>query len=148
MLIRGAKFHRRLNALRLLGQCLADRVREEGLEPPDLLIPVPLHRTRLRERGYNQSHEIARVLGRELGVAIDVRGCARVLATTAQTGLDERARRRNVRGAFVATGGFRQARLVIVDDVVTTGSTVNELARVLCRAGAARVDVWTVARTP
>lgn len=147
MLIRGAKFHRRLNAARLLGQCLADRVHDAGLEAPDLLIPVPIHRARLRERGYNQSHEIARVLGREFGVPIDVSSCARVLATSAQTGLDEHARQCNVRGAFVTTGIFRQARLAIVDDVVTTGSTVNELAQVLLRAGAARVDVWAVART-
>ncbi|MBK1719735.1 double zinc ribbon domain-containing protein [Thiocystis violacea] len=147
-LITGAKFRGRLNAVRLLGQCLAERARELDLVRPDWLVPVPLHPRRQRERGYNQAHEIARILGRELGIPLAAQVCHRVMATPPQAGLDERARRRNIRGAFAATADLAGSHLVIVDDVVTTGSTISELSRILLGAGARRVDVWTVARTP
>jgi ComF family protein len=147
-LVTRAKFRARLEAARLLGQCLADRVREQCASRPDALVPVPLHPSRQRERGYNQAHEIARVLGRELGIAVLPRLCVRTMATPPQADLVGRARRRNVRGAFAVGRGLAGSHLAIVDDVVTTGSTVAELSRVLRRAGAGRVEVWTVARTP
>lgn len=147
-LVVGAKFEGRLDLARLLGQCLVDTVRVAGAEWPEVLVPVPLHPARLRARGYNQALEIARVMGRELALPVDPLCCSRVRATPPQTGLDARARRRNLRGAFEAAEPFRWRRLAIVDDVVTTGSTITELAWVLRRAGAERIDVWAVARTP
>jgi len=147
-LVGGAKFRGRLNLVRLLGQCLAISLREGGVEMPDLIVPVPLHARRLRQRGYNQALEIARILGRELAVPLDVHSCWRVLDTKPQTGLEQEDRRRNVRGAFRVRRPLAARRVAIVDDVVTTGSTVAELSRVLLRAGVERVDVWAVARTP
>lgn len=147
-LVAGVKFRGRLQLARLLGQCLAETIRESDLARPDSLIPVPLHPERLRARGYNQALEIARTVGRELAVPVDTHCCARVRATPPQTGLDDKTRRRNLRGAFVAIPPLPGRHLTILDDVVTTGSTVVELSRVLRGAGAKRVDVWAVARTP
>jgi len=147
-LVVGAKFEGRLDLARLLGQCLAEAVRGSEPQWPEVLVPVPLHPKRLRARGYNQAHEIARVLGRELSLPVDPLCCSRVRATPPQSGLDERERRRNLRGAFEVQEPLRWRRLAIVDDVVTTGSTIVELARVLRRAGAERIEVWAVARTP
>lgn len=144
----GAKFRGRLNLARLLGQCLAETVQERGLALPEVLVPVPLHPARLRERGYNQALELARVLGRELVLPVDAHGCIRIVSTPPQAGLDVRARRRNIRGAFVLTRPPSQMRVAIVDDVMTTGSTVAELSRVFLKAGVAQVEVWAVARTP
>jgi ComF family protein len=112
------------------------------------LVPVPLHPGRLAERGYNQALEIARVLGGGLDLPLDSRCCHRVAATPPQAGLDEVARRRNIRGAFAVHSPLPWSRVAIVDDVVTTGSTVSELARVLRRAGVREIEVWAAARTP
>ncbi len=138
------KFHARLPVAPLLARLLAGRLRGEPL--PTRVIPVPLHPRRLRERGFNQAVEIARPLCRDLGVALDWGAVRRVRATAHQVGADARARRRNVRGAFAAADDLRGLHVAILDDVVTTGATVGELARVLRRAGAARVEVWAVAR--
>jgi ComF family protein len=147
-LVGDMKFRGRLNAARLLGQLLADRIAARCDDLPEVLLPVPLHPARLAQRGYNQSREIARSTGRLLGLPVDTGCCRRVIATPPQAGLDEPSRRRNVRGAFAVCTPLPWAQVAIVDDVVTTGSTVGELARVLLRAGAARVEVWAVARTP
>lgn len=147
-LMGGVKFHGRLNHARLLGQLLADAVQDHAPSVPQVLIPVPLHPARLASRGYNQSLEMARVVARALDLPVDFRCCRRVLHTPPQTGLDEPARRRNIRGAFAAQIPLPWRRVVILDDVVTTGSTVSELALVLRRAGAESVEVWAVARTP
>lgn len=147
-LIAGIKFRGRLNLLRLLGLLLARRLRETSADLPTMIVPVPLHPVRLRQRGYNQAHELARVVGRALAVPVDDRCCARVLATAPQSELDQKARMKNMRGAFSAMKRLDGLHLAVLDDVVTTGSTVGELARTLSGAGAARVDVWTIARTP
>jgi len=142
------KFHHRLNVARLLGELLADALETHIDAAPEVLIPVPLHRSRLAQRGYNQALEIARIVARRLGIAIDIRHCTRIGRTAPQTGLDEQTRRRNVRGAFAARGPLPWRRIALVDDVVTTGSTVGELARVLRHAGAEHIEVWVTARTP
>jgi len=147
-LVGGAKFRARLNLLRLLGQCSAITLRERNAQIPELLLPVPLHRSRLRERGYNQAQEVARILGRAFAIPVDARSCVRIRATVPQTGLEQKERRRNLRGAFRVLNPLDGVHVAIVDDVVTTGSTVSELARVLLKSGAGRVDVWAVARTP
>lgn len=113
---------------------------------PQALIPVPLHRRRLVERGFNQSLELARHLGALASVPVVSDGCVRVAHTAAQSGLDARLRRRNVRGVFRARLTEDLRHVAIVDDVVTTGSTVRELARALSRQGVQDVEVWAVAR--
>ena len=147
-LIGQLKFHRRLSHARLLAQLLLDRLRRQAPERPGLILPVPLHPSRLRERGYNQALEIARPIARQFALPLRPGLCRRVRITPAQAGLDQRERRRNLREAFQVDGEVDGLHIALLDDVVTTGSTVNELSRTLKRAGARRVDVWAVARTP
>lgn len=145
------KFRSKLNLIRLLGELLADALGAEAEQPdwqwPDAILPVPLHPNRLRERGYNQALELARVVGRRLGTPVEHRHCRRTRATQAQSDLDERRRLANIRGAFEAAPVVPK-RLAILDDVVTTGATVTELTRVLRRVGCEQIEVWTLARTP
>jgi len=119
------------------------------VELPQLLLTVPLHRSRLRQRGYNQALELARPLARSLDVPLRHDVLQRVRQTDAQTELDALGRRCNVRGAFALHAGAKlPAHVAILDDVMTTGATVAECARVLKRAGVRRVDVWALARAP
>lgn len=113
----------------------------------DLLVPMPLHPNRLAQRGFNQAAEIARSLARLRRVTFAPRGARRVRDTAAQTDLPYEERARNVRGAFACDLDLSGKRVAVVDDVMTTGATLNELARVLKRAGAARVENWVVARS-
>ena len=148
-LVTGAKFHRQLHFACALGELLATAVGSATAvdDRPDLLVPGPLHRSRLIERGYNQALEIATPLAAALGLPLAPQLCTRVRHTPGQTGLSASARRRNLRGAFAVRGTCAGMRIAIVDDVVTTGSTATALARALLAAGAARVEVWAVART-
>ncbi len=147
-LVAGIKFRGGLNQARLLGLCLARSLRESEGERPALITPVPLHPLRLRERGYNQALEIARTVTRELGIPVAPALCVRLRAITPQEGLDKEARRSNVRGAFEVQAPLRSRHIAILDDVVTTGSTAAEVATVLRQAGAKRIDLWALARTP
>ncbi|WP_242513356.1 ComF family protein [Halochromatium salexigens] len=145
------KFRAKLNLIRLLGALLADALSAERAradwQAPAAIVPVPLHPRRLRTRGYNQALELARVVGRRLAIPVDHRCCRRTRATQAQTELDERLRLTNIRDAFEVMGPVPR-HLAILDDVVTTGATVSELAWMLTQAGCERVDVWALARTP
>jgi ComF family protein len=141
------KFGRELAAGRALA-ALWQRVPPPA-ERPALILPVPLHRARLRQRGYNQALELARPLGRALAIPVRHDLLLRARATAAQTELDAIGRRRNVRGAFaLRDGAALPAHVALLDDVMTTGATLAECARVLGRAGVARVDVWALARAP
>ncbi len=147
-LISGLKFHSRLAHARLLGQLLAGRLlHQPRTDLPQVLLPVPLHKSRLRERGFNQALEIARVVARELHLDIDTTTCIRRHPTSAQSELDATARRRNLRKAFALNQTTGYQHVAIVDDVLTTGVTVAELARTLKCAGVKRVEVWSVVRT-
>jgi len=109
---------------------------------------VPLHPSRLRWRGFNQAALLAAPVARRLGCKLDVRSLIRVVATTPQTAKDIQTRRRNVRNAFAVRrpGRIANRRVLLVDDVMTTGATANECARTLRAAGARSVDVLTLAR--
>jgi ComF family protein len=116
---------------------------------PECLLCVPLHTDRLRERGYNQALELAKPLAQALGLRLEARAIERVRSTHSQTGLDAKARRKNLRGAFVLRSGITlPAHVAILDDVMTTGTTLRECALTLRRAGVSRVDVWALARAP
>ncbi len=115
---------------------------------PEALVPIPLHRSRLRQRGYNQALELARDLGRALQLPVLPDGLVRARATAPMPGLDLAARRRNVRGAFAVGPTPTPARVALIDDVMTSGATLDEAAKVLKRAGVVRVDVWVLARRP
>jgi ComF family protein len=147
-LIQRLKFSGDLAIAPLLADMLAEKIAARNTPLPDILIPVPLHRTRLQERGFNQATELARRLGRRLALPVDHRRCRRDRNTRPQSLTPTGLRRRNLRGAFSVIGELPvDARVAIVDDVMTTGHTAEELARVLRHAGAARVEVWIVARS-
>lgn len=143
-LITRYKFHDSLSYSRLLAELLLIRLAE--IRMPDCLIAVPLHASRLRERGYNQSHELGKILASRLGIPLQSEAVVRVRETCQQTGLDAKQRRQNIRGAFAVVAPIEYKHVAIIDDVVTTGSTVNELARVLKKAGVETVSVWSIAR--
>ncbi|MFC4819988.1 ComF family protein [Dokdonella ginsengisoli] len=143
------KFHADLAAGRVLSSLMIERVAIDAPALPALLIPVPLHTARLRERGYNQALELARPLARAFAIPLRADLLLRTRATPPQTGLDAKTRRRNLRGAFaVAVGATLPGHVALVDDVMTTGATLRECARALRAAGVARVDVWALARAP
>ncbi|MFZ1392835.1 MAG: ComF family protein [Dokdonella sp.] len=144
------KFHRDLAAGRLLANLMIEAAKEQLSGPmPGLLLCVPVHRDRLRERGYNQALELARPLAKALDIPLDADALIRLRHTSAQTGLDAKARRRNLHEAFaVRTDTQLPAHIAILDDVMTTGTTLRECARVLLRTGVERIDVWALARAP
>jgi ComF family protein len=148
-LVQALKYDGALANARVLGTRIA-RDRATDLLPAgesSLLVPVPLHPARLVERGFNQSHEIARVVARALGLRLAPAALRRVRATPAQVGLARAERLGNLRDAFRADAGVVSKQAVILlDDVVTTGSTVAAAATELLRAGAASVEVWAAAR--
>ncbi|MCU1768234.1 ComF family protein [Pseudomonas protegens] len=133
----------------LLGQFLHYRF-DEGLPRPDCLLPVPLSRRRLRQRGFNQAGMLAQWLGASLQLVVQPKLLLRTQDTPAQQGLDARARQRNLRQAFALADQAQVAgrHLALVDDVLTTGATAQALARLLINAGARRVDIYCLARTP
>ncbi|MCB2250358.1 ComF family protein [Pseudomonas chlororaphis] len=138
---------------RLLAELLAQSLQHrfaEDLPRPDALLPVPLARQRLRQRGYNQAAMLARWLGETLDIPCDDASLQRIQDTPPQQGLDARARQRNLRQAFALAPGapVRGRHLALVDDVFTTGATTRALAQLLRQAGARRVDVYCLARTP
>jgi ComF family protein len=145
-LVHALKYRGQLATARVLGSLLADWVARRGLQhDTDLIVPVPLHPARHAERGFNQSAEIARPLGRRLGRPVRESAAVRRRATSSQVGLHPGERRHNLTGAFEARG-VAGLRVAIVDDVTTTGATLQELACALQQAGARTVDAWCVAR--
>lgn len=139
----------------LLGRLIAEALAGTPLPYPLLVVPVPLFKSKLRTRGFNQAEEIGRALTRMFagsgmlpGIQLDTTSLARRRATTSQTGLTRPRRSQNVRGAFTVTRPDRiqGQNILVVDDVMTTGTTASECARVLRRAGAKQVLVATVAR--
>lgn len=143
------KFGGDLAAGRVLGEMLADMVDPSVLDSVGLLVAVPLHPARLRERGYNQALELARPLARRRRLPLTADALRRQRATPPQTGLDARGRRKNLADAFVVAPDVPLPRhVVLVDDVMTTGATLRECAQVLQRAGCDRVDAIVLARAP
>lgn len=144
------KFRRDLAAGKVLGDLMVEAARPDlSADLPERLYCVPLHPQRLRERGYNQALELAKPLAKALDLPLDSASLVRLRSTRAQIGLDAKERRRNLHAAFALKPGARPPRHVaILDDVMTTGTTLGECAKVLRKAGAARVDVWALARAP
>ncbi|WP_431260659.1 ComF family protein [Roseateles chitinivorans] len=151
-LLLGLKFGERLEHAPLLATRLSQALELARAAPPDLIVPVPLSEQRLRERGYNQAHEIARRLVPPPGAERQSRLCAltlmRVRHTDQQAQLPLDERRGNLRGAFAVVKPVHGLRVAIVDDVMTSGATLHEAALALQRAGARDVQAWVAARTP
>ncbi len=147
-LLHAFKYGDRHDATRLFARWLAEAGRDV-LAQADLLVPVPLHRLRLLRRKYNQSALLAQALARRTGIAYEPSALRRVKPTRAQVGLTHAARMRNVSGAFrcppTAQGRLSGSRVLLVDDVITTGATAAACARALKRCGVSRVDVLALA---
>ena len=142
-LIHAFKYGGSLAVASVLGQALGQAVAGERV---DVIVPMPLSDERLRSRGFNQAHEIARRVGNLTGIPVASRICRKVLETQPQAALPWKDRAKNVRGAFVCDADLSGQKVAVIDDVMTTGATLNELARNLRRAGAAEVSGWIVAR--
>jgi ComF family protein len=146
-LIQRFKFSGQLAAAPLLAGLVRTTLERQAAKV-DVIVAMPLSGTRLRERGFNQSLELARLLSHDTGIPLSVQGCVRIRHSQAQSDLPLAERVRNVRGAFACTQDFSGQSVAVVDDVLTTGATLDEVASVLRRAGAVRVEGWVVARTP
>lgn len=144
-LIQSLKFGSRHAHARLLGTLLAGSIHPPQ-STPEVLIPVPLHPRRYAGRSFNQSLEMARIVSAHLEVPLDYNTCRRVRSTEAQTKLHAEERRRNIRHAFRISTKFKYKHIALLDDVVTTGATVSELATELREAGAEQIDIWACAR--
>lgn len=147
-LILELKFNQALHHARLLGELLAEKLqtfyRYHTL--PNIIIPIPLHAARLKERGFNQAVEIARPVSQQLKIPLDVDTCLRIKPTLPQATLHASARGLNVRHAFILKKLLTGQRIAVLDDVITTGSTIHEFCRMLKKHGAASIDIWCVAR--
>jgi ComF family protein len=146
VLVQALKFRGELALAPVLGELLAARLSPAARV--DAVLPVPLAAARLRARGFNQALEIARAPARAAGSPLEPRLAERVLDTAEQAALAPAERAKNVRGAFRCARALAGASVALVDDVMTTGATLEELAATLKRAGAARVVNWVLARTP
>lgn len=113
----------------------------------EVLIAMPLHPARLKQRGFNQSLELAKVIAKHTGIRLDEQHCQRIKNTPPQASLKLKDRVRNIKGAFQYSGQLHGQHVAIIDDVMTSGASVNELAKTLKHAGAATVSCWLVART-
>jgi ComF family protein len=145
--IRRFKFSGYLAAAPLLAELMRTAIEREGSRA-DVIIPMPLSAQRLRERGFNQSLELARLLSRDTGIPLLTEGCIRVRHSAAQSDLPLAERVGNVRGAFVCLHDLGGRNVAVVDDVLTTGATLDEVASVLRKAGAVGIVGWVAARTP
>lgn len=113
----------------------------------DLLIPMPMHSTRLKERGFNQALELARIVAKNMQLQLDYTACQRTKLTPPQASLPLKERIKNIRGVFDCQKSLQGLNIAIVDDVMTTGASLNELAKTLKQAGASHVECWVIART-
>lgn len=144
-LVHAFKYGGRLALARLFARELAMRI--DPLPDVEVIVPMPLAKRRLADRGFNQALEIAKHLGRMVRLPVAYRAARRTRETADQTGLAPAERTRNVRGAFSCDAALAGRRIAVVDDVMTTGASLDELARTLKRAGAVHVENWVVART-
>ncbi|HIO92557.1 MAG TPA: ComF family protein [Leucothrix mucor] len=145
-LVAQLKFNRNLSYAKILSHLLLNTLQSQQIETPDVIIPVPLHKKRLRKRGFNQALEIARPIAKALDVPIAKQHLERVKQTQAQSLLNAVKRKQNLRHSFKLVKSISVKHVVIIDDVVTTGATVFELADLLKKSGVEKVGVWAVAR--
>ena len=146
-MVHALKYRHRLSMASFFGAALAARAQDFGAQA-DLILPMPLHPRRLAERGFNQAVELARPLARVRGLPLGLAVVSKLRDIPAQAGLDREARLRNPRGVFECDMSLHGQRVIVVDDVMTTGATLGELARTLKRQGASWVGNVVVARTP
>ena len=143
------KFNQKLNQGKVLAQLFLNYIERTKIDIPEVIIPVPLHKKRLQKRGFNQALEIARILSKNLGCELSYQSIYRNRNTSTQMELPAKARIKNVKGAFSLKekiSHLTNKHVCIVDDVMTTGNTVNEVAKCLQKANVEKIDVWCIAR--
>jgi len=147
-LVTGLKFSNQLAYGRILGELLADKIHQwyKNMPLPDGIIPVPLHSLRLRKRGYNQVLELLRPFKNQKHVPVLIDACTRVRPTQPQSALNSIKRKRNLKNAFQVSLHKSFKHIAVVDDVVTTGATVNAISVALKKAGVDQVDIWCICR--
>lgn len=148
--ITALKFQQQLHYAPLFAMLLAERVKQQYNKNnlPELIIPVPLHKKRIRQRGFNQALTIARPLAKRLAIPVNYRLIHRIRHTQAQSDLPAKLRPKNVKNAFSVEHAIRDYQhIALVDDVVTTGSTIKVIVDAIQQVNPMRVDVWTIART-
>jgi len=144
-LVRSLKYKSNYASARLLGSLIADKL-STRTDLPQLIIPVPLHPSRYRERGFNQAIEIARPISKALKIPLGLNQCVRIRKTTAQSELPARQRAKNIKRAFEVRMKIPANHIAILDDVVTTSATVAELAKTIRASGVLKIEVWACAR--
>jgi ComF family protein len=144
-LIQAMKYGEQLALANGFAKELAQRIEKNNL--PDFIIPMPLHPAKLKERGFNQSLLLAEKIARELNLKPLPNACQRVRDTPSQSSLKWKERDKNVKGAFSCDIDLTGKRIALVDDVMTTGASLNALAKVIKKAGAAEINTWIIART-
>lgn len=148
-LIMELKFNQRLINARILGENIAHVAKNVwyiNKRLPDMIIPVPLHPQRLKERGFNQAVELAKPIANLLALPMNITSCLRIKHTAAQAMLPAEDRTKNMKNAFLIKDDFTNQHLAVLDDVITTGQTITELCLALKKAGANRIDVWCCAK--
>ena len=144
-LVMRLKFNDSHKNARLLGMLLAEQL-QQHTQLPECIIPVPLHKNRYRERGFNQSIEIAKTVARQLKIPLELNACIRHRDTPHQVSLPAKQRHNNIKNAFSIIRPLHYEHVAVLDDVMTTGSTVAEMAELLKKAGVKKVEVWVCAR--
>jgi ComF family protein len=142
------KFRNDLVSGKLLADLFLKKLLESRTAMPEILVPVPLHSSRVRQRGFNQSLWLARHIGKQLGIPVDSRSVRRRLKTPPQHELNIKKRTTILRNAFTLKGDIAHQHIAVVDDVLTSGSTMNEISKQLRHNGCTRIDCWAIARTP
>lgn len=142
-IIHNIKYNRRTDLIKPLALVVSSKINFEY----DIVTAVPLHWLRLFKRGFNQSALLARLVAKECGFKCDLSILKKIKRTSAQVGLIQKERLENIKGAFICRKSLQDMDVLLIDDVMTTGATVNECAKVIKKAGANRVDVFTLART-
>jgi ComF family protein len=138
------KYGNRLNLGDTFGEFLSEKISVKSI---DVIIPMPMHPQRIKERGFNQALEIAKVLAKNHKVPLDFKSAIRQTLSPPQASLPLKERVKNIKGVFKVNGELAGKRVAIVDDVMTTGASLNELSKTLKKAGAAHVECWVIART-
>ena len=141
------KYHNHIYLAKVLGTLLANHIKKHQRTLPELLVAVPLHKQRIKQRGFNQAVEIARTVSAELNLKTDYRCIEKSKITPLQTTLNSHQRRNNLKGAFRLRKPAYAKSIALLDDVMTTGATVSEIASLLKKEGVHRVEVWVLART-
>lgn len=147
-LLQQFKYHQQLPIGKLLAESMLPHLPALLLaDKPDIMVAMPMHPSRVRQRGFNHALELAKHLQPVLNIPLEIAGCTRILDTPSQAGMDMKTRTRNLRSAFASKTQWQGKHVLVVDDVMTTGASMHALAKVLKKTGAGRITALVVART-